>query len=1037
MATTNNRTSVLISSQVPQFVRDQHEMFVTFLEHYYKFLEQDGNQTYLIKNFTRYLDIDIIGEDVINDINEGLYTNIRDEGRYSIFLQKLYDSYIKLLPDSVIADKNILVKHAKDFYRARGAENSVKFLIRALFNKESTLYYPKTDVIKASDGKWFIEQALRITDIEVGLVDANGDVEVFESDATAIMKFKNHTVRGNTTNASATVENAVTFYENGILIKELKLSGSVGDFNNGEYVFADYEEEGVIKRVRANLFSGIVNSVEIISSGIGYSEGDIVPVISNTGSGAVIEVTKVTKSGILSIGVTKQGAGFRVDDAILVTGGGGAGANGKILVVDQSGNTHPNSYNIIGTTIASLANDVIGNGTVQFGNLSSANANTTLANALQFWTFANTGPILACITTSPGEGYSTVPLLDARSNTIIKSLGILGSMQIVDGGVNYAVNDSIIFENQIGTFGSGGLARVAAVNANGSITKVQFVSANGEIVGGTGYSQSFLPRANVQSVYGSNANVVVTAILGDGEELFTRTDVAGAIEELRIISGGSGYLEPPLLDFESIGTGTGAIAIASIVTGVYDYPGRYINDDGQVSSFNFIQDRDYYQNYSYVIRTNESLNKYRKPMMDLIHPTGSKMFGEYQIGVQDPEDTSINVAGDLIKSTLIKANYIVNDYDNAFYNVNIINANVVPYIFNAGYSANTSNIYARFIASNDTITILNNDRNYLPGDNVYFAFIDYNVYEPNVISQIYTIESANANQVTIQISAGNTANNYGNCGIYSPVMTFTAYGHGRLRDDRIYIKFNSSNTALGNGFYNVRRTGAFTFSIDHPNVASLNSNTGYANIFTNTVTLFADSHGFTKNQRTYLRFRTGDTANTPNAYYNIPVAPGANSFNIRTSNVVMTNGTAYLHTNKLTLNVANFYQNNSANVYVQFVSGDIANSNSGIYMVHDFANGVNTVSNTFVINVNVPLTTNGNVRLYKTNTYYNVATVSLTNHGFSTGNTVFVEFESDNLISSIYNVQNVVDANTFNISNIEFTIYQYVASGNVSVGLHK
>ena len=34
----NNKTSLLVSSQVPAFVRDQHELFVQFMEYYYKYM---------------------------------------------------------------------------------------------------------------------------------------------------------------------------------------------------------------------------------------------------------------------------------------------------------------------------------------------------------------------------------------------------------------------------------------------------------------------------------------------------------------------------------------------------------------------------------------------------------------------------------------------------------------------------------------------------------------------------------------------------------------------------------------------------------------------------------------------------------------------------------------------------------------------------------------------------------------------------------------------------------------------------------------
>ncbi|NDB59979.1 LamG domain-containing protein, partial [bacterium] len=65
------------------------------------------------------------------------------------------------------------------------------------------------------------------------------------------------------------------------------------------------------------------------------------------------------------------------------------------------------------------------------------------------------------------------------------------------------------------------------------------------------------------------------------------------------------------------------------MTGLYSYEGRYLNQDGQLSSYNFLEDRDYYQKYSYVVKIDESLNKYRQSLKDLIHPAGMKLFGEY------------------------------------------------------------------------------------------------------------------------------------------------------------------------------------------------------------------------------------------------------------------------------------------------------------------------------------------------------------------------------------------------------------------------
>ena len=126
----------------------------------------------------------------------------------------------------------------------------------------------------------------------------------------------------------------------------------------------------------------------------------------------------------------------------------------------------------------------------------------------------------------------------------------------------------------------------------------------------------------------SDANIEVTAVLGSGETLYSANSIQGKILSLQILQSGSGYTTAPTLNLTQIGDGT-AQAEATIITGEFTYPGRYLNDDGHISSYNFIQDRDYYQKFSYVVKVKQSLDKYRSVLKNLIHPAGMKLFGEY------------------------------------------------------------------------------------------------------------------------------------------------------------------------------------------------------------------------------------------------------------------------------------------------------------------------------------------------------------------------------------------------------------------------
>jgi hypothetical protein len=251
---------------------------------------------------------------------------------------------------------------------------------------------------------------------------------------------------------------------------------------------------------------------------------------------------------------------------------------------------------------------------------------------MSYFVYANTGPITGVLLYNLGSGYSSVPSISAQANTRVRNLGILGKMRIVNGGHGYYIGDTIEFINVPGGIGSGAAGRVANVDTSQSnaISKVEFVNVRGQITGGSGYDQLLLPKANVISsnVLASGANVQFTAVLGSGEVLYSADSVQGRILTLQLLQSGSGYTTVPTINLTQSGDGT-AQAVATIITGAFTYPGRYLNDDGHISSYNFIQDRDYYQKFSYVVKVRQSLEKYRAVLKNLIHPAGMKLFGEH------------------------------------------------------------------------------------------------------------------------------------------------------------------------------------------------------------------------------------------------------------------------------------------------------------------------------------------------------------------------------------------------------------------------
>ncbi len=601
----NSKISNLVSTQLPFFVRNDHENFVAFLEAYYEFMEQQTGVTNVSRSLLDQSDIDLT----------------------DLFIQKFYDNFLPFIPKDTSVDKTLILKRIKDFYRSRGSEKSIRFLMRILFNEDVEFYYPQRDILRASDGKWFIEKSVKVDDITI-----NG---IANTSLTAVNNFIGQKIRGLSSNATALVEKVDTYYDAGSLVREMKLSNQYRDFSFGEQITANFIENGTLKTITANLFSGGINSVKILNPGTLYQVGDQITIESNTGNGAVIEVSAVSTGNLYSIAVFGGGAGFKVNDPVLIVGGGGSGAQANVLSVNTDETYHPNSYNIVSSVISLEQNTPINN--TRYANLNTTSIvsrTTTIANAVTFFRYNNVGPIQEVFLYNKGSNYQTQPTISAQANTRVKDLGILGRMEIVSGGQGYRIGDTLVFNNIPGGYGTAAAGRVKTVNtaASNTITAVEFVNVPGHITGGAGYSQFYLPKINVVSTnaqaYG--ANIVVRSLLGYGDTLRSSGTIEGSILTLSIVNRGSGYVTPPTLNLQSIGDGT-AQAVATIITGAYTYPGRYINDDGHLSSYNFLEDRDYYQTFSYVVKLKQSIDKYRQALKTLIHPAGMKLFGEYTL----------------------------------------------------------------------------------------------------------------------------------------------------------------------------------------------------------------------------------------------------------------------------------------------------------------------------------------------------------------------------------------------------------------------
>jgi len=114
------KTSLLVNKQVPEYVREEYPLFISFLEAYYEFLEQaQGTQ----KN------------DVLKQSKDLRYLSDVDAS-ITTFEESFFNMYASLIPRDVQVSKETLIKNVLPLYLARGNEKSFKLLFRLLFGDE-------------------------------------------------------------------------------------------------------------------------------------------------------------------------------------------------------------------------------------------------------------------------------------------------------------------------------------------------------------------------------------------------------------------------------------------------------------------------------------------------------------------------------------------------------------------------------------------------------------------------------------------------------------------------------------------------------------------------------------------------------------------------------------------------------------------------------------------------------------------------------------------------------------------------------------
>jgi hypothetical protein len=110
----------------------------------------------------------------------------------------------------------------------------------------------------------------------------------------------------------------------------------------------------------------------------------------------------------------------------------------------------------------------------------------------------------------------------------------------------------------------------------------------------------------------------------------TEVDSVGGIRKISVDDFGINYEIPDIeIQIESVkGSGFSGEAV---VGSLCQSAGYYSNNDGRLSTNKVLQDNHYFQNWSYVLKSEIVIDRYREVIRRLVHPVGTAMFGSVLI----------------------------------------------------------------------------------------------------------------------------------------------------------------------------------------------------------------------------------------------------------------------------------------------------------------------------------------------------------------------------------------------------------------------
>lgn len=302
MSLVKPKVSSLVRSQLPEFIREDYQTFLNFLEAYYEFVEQDEVDLKTLR------DLDTTLESFVRHFKNELASN---------------------LPYSTV-DTKFLLQHIKEQYNAKGSEASFRLLFRVLFNKEVTIDYPSKQILRASDGRWNQDVSVFAKILTGNPQDPVGKLidVITPTKVIRVLVDRRQDVEIEVDRAIRVSDDVYEF----LIDRRFFGNVSVGDRLR-------YRNDDAGIYFTAEILATTVD-LQILQPGSGFKVGDIYNIKNFDGYGSIMKVSRVNATGGIVQGqFIKYGIGYSTDFTTTVSATSGQDVSGTAgTIIQRVGN---------------------------------------------------------------------------------------------------------------------------------------------------------------------------------------------------------------------------------------------------------------------------------------------------------------------------------------------------------------------------------------------------------------------------------------------------------------------------------------------------------------------------------------------------------------------------------------------------------------------------------------------------------------------------------------------------------------------------